>query len=90
MDTSQHGGQGGGATRQMRRVTEWSDGGRIMVSVFTMLLLALGTAHLVHSGLDMPVAEREPAGQAVPGKAEYFPAQFVNQATTVEPHIDAY
>ena len=67
-----------------RRVNEWHVGFRIVAPVILFLALVLGNAQWVQSGLDMAAAEPSAQPQRTAQGAEYFPAQYTNQAQTLE------
>lgn len=66
---------------------------RILIPVVLVGALTVGAVEWVRSGFDgapgSDTGADKPAVQAPP-PSEYFPAQYVNQATEVEPHIEAF
>lgn len=78
----------------MQRV-EWSRKRRLQIiaAVVGLTVLLAGGAQWAQRGAGpAPQAAAQPkaAAQAEPAAIDYFPAQYVNQATEVEEHIQAF
>ena len=76
-----------------RAIKEFGSTHRIAGLIALVLVAAFGAMQLMHSGSSAAapdsVQAQAPAGN-IPSKVEYFPAQYVNQATQAEKHIEAF
>ena len=79
------------ATR--RAINELSSGHRIAGLIVLLVVAIFGTMQWKHSHSDVATLDSpqqaSPAGDA-PTPVEYFPAQYVNQATKPEKHIESF
>jgi len=76
-----------------RTIYEFSTGHRIAGLIVLVVVAMLGTVQWMHSGSS--AAALEPARQQAqadnaPASVPYFPAQYVNQATQAEKHIESF
>ena len=74
-------------------IREFGVGHRIVGPIVVLIALVLGAAQWLHSGGDgaaPSAAQQAPAvGNSAP-QFEYFPAQYVNQATESTEHIQGF
>jgi hypothetical protein len=72
-----------------RRVNEWSVGHRVVGPIVVFCVMCLGAASWLEPNMEadaaLSMSETMPAGAA-----EYFPARYMNQATSIEAHIPAF
>ena len=72
-----------------RRLNEWSVGYRIAGPIFVFCVMSLGAARWLEPNVDA-AAMPSMSEAATPATAEYVPAQYMNQATSIEAHIQAF
>jgi hypothetical protein len=73
----------------IKRVNEWSVGHRIVGPILVFCIMSVGAARWLESNVD--AAAMPTVSEATPSVAtEYLPAGYVNQGTSVEPHIQAF
>ena len=76
-----------------RAINEFGSGHRIAGLIVLLVVAIFGTMQWRHSHSDVAMLDSQqqasPAGDA-PTPVEYFPAQYVNQATQPEKHIESF
>lgn len=76
-----------------RAINEFGTMHRIAGLIVLFVVAMFGAMQWMHSGSDAATfdsAQQESPGSNVPTPVEYFPAQYVNQATQPEKHIQAF
>lgn len=80
-------------TAQNRSTKEFGSGHRIAGLIVLVVVATLGSMQLIHPGSSTaafdPAQQRQQASDA-PASVEYFPAQYVNQATQPERQIETF
>lgn len=72
-----------------RRVNEWSVGHRIVGPIVVFCVMSLGAARLLAPEVDA-AATPSVSEATMSATAEYMPGQYMNQATSIEAHIQAF
>ena len=76
-----------------RIIYEFSTGHRIAGLIVLVVVAMLGTVQWMHSGNSAAAveqAQQQPHADNAPASVPYFPAQYVNQATQAEKHIESF
>lgn len=80
-------------TQSRRIISEFGAGHRVVGLLVVLIALVLGIGQWMEYGRDATVlsaAQQEPAVRSTAAQFEYFPAQYVNQATEISEHIGAF
>ena len=76
-----------------RTIIEFGTGHRIAGLIVLVVVAMVGTMQWMHSGSSVAALDsaqpQAPADNA-PASVPYFPAQYVNQATQAEKHIESF
>ena len=64
----------------------------VLALIVLFVVATFGAIQLMHSGSNTAIdpAQQVSPGSDVPTPVEYFPAQYVNQATQPEKHIESF
>ena len=73
-----------------RAINEFSTGHRIAGLIVLVVVAMLGTVQWMHAGSASDSAQQGSPASDAPAPFEYFPAQYVNQATQPEKHIESF
>jgi len=76
-----------------RAFNEFGASHRIGGLIVLFVVATFGAIQLMHSGSNTAAvdpAQQVSPGSDVPTPVEYFPAQYVNQATQAEKHIESF
>jgi len=76
-----------------RAIKEFGNSHRIVGLIALFVVAMFGVAHWLHAGSRAATTDstprQTPAGN-VQSQVEYFPSQYVNQATQPEKHIESF
>jgi len=76
-----------------RTINEFGTGHRIAGLIVLVVVAMLGTMQWMHSGstaVALDSAQPQAPADNAPASVPYFPAQYVNQATQAEKHIESF
>ena len=76
-----------------RFIKEFGPRHRIVGVIALFVVAMFGAAHWLYAGSGVattPSAQQRPQADNMPASVPYFPAQYVNQATQAEKHIESF
>jgi len=69
---------------------EFGPGHHIAGLIVLVVVATLGSLQLIHPGSNAALDPAQQQASNAPASVEYFPAQYVNQATQPEKHIETF